>query len=144
ATPSRRWIDIRRRSTGREALRLPTTPPTPGSQTPCALGLDFGTASVRAVVVETHTGRERGAAVVEYPHGVIDMALPGTGEKLPGDWALQHPGDWVSSIEKAVPQALAAAGVPKEAIVGIGVDFTACTVLPVDVAGEPLCLSPFW
>jgi len=123
---------------------LPTPPPTPVSRTPCALGLDFGTASVRAVVVETQTGRERGAAVVEYPHGVIDATLPGTGEKLPGDWALQHPGDWVSSIEKAVPQALAAAGVPKEAIVGIGVDFTACTVLPVDAAGAPLCLSPFW
>ena len=88
---------------------MPTPPPTPVSRTPCALGLDFGTASVRAVVVETQTGRERGAAVVEYPHGVIDAALPGTGEKLPGDWALQHPGDWVSSIEKAVPQALAAA-----------------------------------
>ena len=112
--------------------------------TPCALGLDFGTASVRAVVVETQTGRERGAAVVDYPHGVIDAALPGTGEKLAGDWALQHPGDWVSSIEKAVPQALAAAAVPKEAIVGIGVDFTACTVLPVDAAGAPLCLLPFW
>jgi L-ribulokinase len=111
---------------------------------PCALGLDFGTASVRAVVVETRTGKERGAAVVDYPHGVIDSALPGSGVRLGHDWALQHPGDWVSSIEKAVPQAMAAAGVSKEAIVGIGVDFTACTVLPVDASGRPLCLSPQW
>jgi L-ribulokinase len=113
-------------------------------RTPCALGLDFGTASVRAVVVETRTGKERGSAVVDYPHGVLDAELPGSGLKLQSDWALQHPGDWVSSIEKAVPQAVAAAGVPKEAVVGIGVDFTACTVLPVDASGTPLCLRPPW
>ncbi len=116
------------------------TPPS----APCALGLDFGTASVRALVVETRTGRERGSAVVDYAHGVIDEALPGTGTRLPADWALQHPGDWVEAIEKAVPQALAAAGVPKESVVGIGVDFTSCTVLPVDAAGRPLCLLSEW
>ncbi len=113
-------------------------------QAPCALGLDFGTASVRALVVETRTGKELGSAVVEYPHGVIDAALPESGVRLPADWALQHPGDWIASIEKAVPEALAAAGVPKEAIVGIGVDFTSCTVLPVDASGRPLCLLPKW
>ncbi len=113
-------------------------------QAPCALGLDFGTASVRALVVETHTGKERGSAVVDYPHGVIDAALPDSGVRLGADWALQHPGDWIASIEKAVPQALAAAGVPKESIVGIGVDFTSCTVLPVDASGRPLCLLPKW
>jgi L-ribulokinase len=111
---------------------------------PCALGLDFGTASVRALVVETRTGRERGSAVVDYRHGVIDAALPDSRVRLPADWALQHPGDWVEAIEKAVPQALAAAGVAKDAVVGIGVDFTSCTVLPVDAAGKPLCLSPLW
>jgi L-ribulokinase len=50
----------------------------------------------------------------------------------------------VSSIAQAVPRALAAAGVAKEAIVGIGVDFTSCTVLPVDAEGRPLCLLPQW
>jgi len=113
-------------------------------QAPCALGLDFGTASVRALVVETRSGKERGSAVVEYPHGVIDAALPDSGVRLPADWALQHPGDWIAAIEKAVPGALAAAGVPRESIVGIGVDFTSCTVLPVDASGRPLCLSPKW
>ena len=118
----------------------------PEPLTPCALGLDFGTASVRAVVVETATGRERGSAVVDYPHGVIDAALPGSGVKLGADWALQHPGDWISAIEKAVPAALAHGHeeVPKESIVGIGVDFTSCTVLPVDAAGAPLSLQPKW
>jgi len=113
-------------------------------EAPCALGLDFGTASVRALVVETRTGRERGCAVADYRHGVIETALPGSGERLPADWALQHPADWVEAIEKAVPEALAAAGVAPEAVVGIGVDFTSCTVLPVDAAGTPLCLLPQW
>ena len=111
---------------------------------PCSLGLDFGTASVRALVVETRTGRERGSAVADYPHGVIDAALPGTGERLGADWALQHPADYLESIEKAVPAALAAAGISGDAIVGVGVDFTSSTVLPVDAAGRPLCLDPKW
>jgi L-ribulokinase len=111
---------------------------------PCALGLDFGTASVRALVVETRTGRERGSAVAEYPHGVIDAALPGTGARLGHDWALQHPGDYLAGIERAVPAALKAAGVDADAIVGIGVDFTSSTVLPVDASGRPLCLDPRW
>ena len=58
-------------------------------QAPCALGLDFSTASVRALVVETRSGKERGSAVVEYPHGVIDAALPDSGVRLPADWALR-------------------------------------------------------
>jgi L-ribulokinase len=111
---------------------------------PCALGLDFGTASVRALVVEIRTGKERGSAVAEYPHGVIETALPGTGARLPHDWALQHPGDWLEAIAKAVPQARAAAGVDRDAIVGLGVDFTSCTILPVDAARNPLCLNPAW
>jgi len=110
----------------------------------CALGLDFGTASVRALVVETSTGRERGSAVVDYRHGVIDAALPGTGAKLPADWALQHPGDYLESAAQAVPQALAAAGVGAQDICGVGVDFTSCTILPVDARGRALCLLPEW
>jgi L-ribulokinase len=113
-------------------------------QEPCALGLDFGTASVRALLVETRTGKERGSAIAEYAHGVIETSLPGTGTRLPGDWALQHPGDWIEAIVKAVPQARTAAGLERDAIVGVGVDFTSCTILPVDATGEPLCFSPAW
>lgn len=111
---------------------------------PCALGLDFGTASVRALVVETRTGRERGSAVEQYRHGVVDRTLPGSEARLPADWALQHPGDYLEAMTRAVPAALAAAGAAKESIAGIGVDFTSCTVLPVDASGEPLCLLPEW
>ena len=111
---------------------------------PCALGLDFGTASVRALVVETATGRERGSAVAEYRHGVIDERLPGSRERLPADWALQHPGDWVEAIERAIPAALAEARVGADAVIGIGVDFTSCTILPVDASGQALALLPGW
>ena len=110
----------------------------------CSLGLDFGTTSARALVVETSTGRERGSAVVDYRHGVIDAALPGTGAKLPADWALQHPGDYLESAGLAVPRALAAAGVGAPDIRGVGVDFTSCTILPVDARGRALCLLPEW
>ncbi|MEP6802766.1 MAG: ribulokinase [Acidobacteriota bacterium] len=110
----------------------------------CALGLDFGTASVRAVLVETATGVERGGAVAEYRHGVIDAALPGSAVRLPPDWALQHPGDWLEALERAVPAAVAAAGIAREAVIGIGVDFTSCTILPIDGSGRPLCLESEW
>ena len=109
---------------------------------PCAIGLDFGTASVRAVVVETATGALRGSAVADYPHGVIDASLPGSGQTLGVDWALQHPGDYLVAMETAVRGAVAAAAVDPVAIVGIGVDFTSCTILPADRAGQPLCLRP--
>ncbi len=108
---------------------------------PCAIGVDFGTASARAVVVETATGRQRGAAVADYAHGVIDKRLPGSAEPLGADWALQHPGDYLTAMEAAVGRAIAAADVAPSAIVGLGVDFTACTILPVDAGGTPLCLQ---
>jgi L-ribulokinase len=107
---------------------------------PCALGLDFGTASVRALIVETATGRERGSAVADYRHGVIEASLPGSGAALPADWALQHPDDYLEAAARAVPASLAAARLDGAAVAGIGVDFTSCTVLPVDGSGRPLCL----
>lgn len=107
---------------------------------PCAIGLDFGTASVRAVVVETATGVQRGSAVKAYPHGVIDSRLPGSGRPLGADWALQDPQDYLDAMESAVRAAVAAAGVDPAAVVGVGVDFTSCTILPVDRTGWPLCL----
>jgi len=108
---------------------------------PCALGLDFGTASVRALVVDTKTGRERGSAVAEYRHGVIETALPGSFVSLPSDWALQHPSDYLEALGRAVPAALDAARVEAGSVIGVGIDFTACTILPVDESCRPLCLA---
>src|SRR5688500_1256195 len=97
-----------------------------------SLGLDFGTESVRAIVVDIRGGRVGGQGLAEYRHGVIDRTLPTirAGSNLPADYALQHPQDWIDSMGIATTQALAGAGVAAEDVVGIGVDFTSCTMLP--------------
>ncbi len=112
--------------------------------TQCSIGVDFGTESGRVLLLDLESGEELATHVVRYPHGVIDRALPGTGLGLGADWALQHPSDWTHVIETGVPAALGAANVAPERVVGIGVDFTSCTVLPADGAGVPLCLLPEW
>lgn len=106
------------------------------------IGVDYGTLSGRAVVVRVSDGAELGSAVFEYPHAVVDRTLPGTGEVLPPDWALQVPQDYVDVLRHAVPAAVAAAGVDPADVIGIGTDFTACTVLPVTTDGTPLCELP--
>jgi L-ribulokinase len=106
--------------------------------------VDFGTESGRAALVDLSNGDVLATSVVRYPSGVIDETLPSTGEELPPDWALQDPDDWVTVVEKAIPQALKEAGVDKEQVVGLGVDFTSCTVLPVTSDGTPLCTIDTW
>ena len=108
-----------------------------------ALGLDFGTESVRALLVDLH-GREAAGSVVRYRHGQILEHLPGNKVRLPRDFALQHPGDWVESSAKATRAAMREAGVSGEAVLGIGVDFTSCTMLPCLGDGTPLCLDSKW
>ncbi len=108
------------------------------------IGIDFGTESGRALLLDVQSGEELAVSVVQYPNGVIDRELPGTGEQLPPDYALQDPDDWVTVIETAVPAVLAQAGVGGEDVVGLGVDFTSCTVLPTDADGTPLCTQPRW
>jgi L-ribulokinase len=102
------------------------------------VGVDFGTLSARAVVVRVEDGRELGAASHAYAHGVLDSALP-SGRPLPPSWALQDPEDYRQALRVAVPGALAAAGVDPAEVIGIGTDFTACTVLPCLADGTPLC-----
>lgn len=103
---------------------------------PLAIGLDFGTESARGVLVRCSDGAVVATATFVYPHGVLDRTLPGTGVQLPPDWALQHPQDWLDALE-ALLRELATPDV-----VGIGVDFTSCTVLPTDPDGVPLCCMP--
>ncbi|MEV6903254.1 ribulokinase [Amycolatopsis sp. NPDC051372] len=109
---------------------------------PLVVGVDFGTLSGRAVVVRVSDGAELGTAVYEYPHGVVDRTLPVTGEPLPPDWALQVPSDYVGVLRTAVPAALREAGADPADVVGLGTDFTACTVVPTTVDGTPLCELP--
>jgi L-ribulokinase len=103
------------------------------------VGVDFGTLSGRAVVVRVRDGAELGSAVHEYAHGVVDERLPGTGAPLPPDWALQVPSDYVDVLRTAVPEAVRDAGVDPADVIGIGTDFTACTMLPTTAEGTPLC-----
>ncbi len=103
-----------------------------------ALGLDFGTESCRALLVDVRSGEELASAVHRYRHGVIDELLPEGTTRLGTDWALQHPEDYPDAMRHAIPEALAASGVTPEQVIGIGVDFTACTVLPTTADGTPL------
>ncbi|MBZ5735469.1 ribulokinase [Nocardioides sp. TRM66260-LWL] len=105
------------------------------------VGVDFGTLSGRAVVVRVGDGAELGSATTPYAHGVLDHALPG-GRRLGADWALQVPADYVVVLREAVPAALAASGVDPASVVGIGTDFTACTMVPTTADGTPLCELP--
>ena len=102
------------------------------------VGVDFGTLSGRAVVVRVRDGQELGSAVAEYPHGVLERALP-SGEPLPPEWALQVPADYISVLQVAVPQALRSSGVDAADVIGIGTDFTACTMVATLADGTPLC-----
>lgn len=106
-----------------------------------AIGIDFGSLSGRAVVADLSDGRLAGQSVMNYPHGVMDKALP-DGTPLGKDWALQHPQDYLDVLYSVVPAAVKESGVDPADIVGIGVDFTACTVLPVTGDGTPLCFLP--
>ncbi len=108
------------------------------------IGVDFGTLSARALVARVGDGREMGVGVLAYPHGVIDSTLPTTGQRLPADWALQDPADYLEALRVAVSTAIADAGADPGSIVGVGVDFTASTMLPVTEDGTPLAsLSEF-
>ncbi|MHC3472167.1 ribulokinase [Streptomyces sp. 7R007] len=107
----------------------------------CVVGVDFGTLSGRAVVVRVRDGAELGTAEHPYAHAVLDRELP-DGTPLPAGWALQVPADWLDVLRHAVPEALARAGVRPGQVIGIGTDFTACTVLPALADGTPLCDLP--
>ncbi|RRS01947.1 ribulokinase [Glycomyces terrestris] len=104
-----------------------------------AIGIDFGTLSGRVVVASVADGRELASAEHVYAHGAIEESLPGSGVRLPRSWALQDPNDWVEVLKRAVPAALAAAGVSADQVIGVATDFTACTILPTTADGTPLC-----
>ena len=107
------------------------------------VGVDFGTLSGRALVVRVRDGRELGTAEHEYAHAVVTDALPTAPDvPLPPDWALQVPGDYVDVLAHAVPAAVRAAGIDPADVIGIGTDFTACTMVPTLADGRPLCEVP--
>ena len=106
------------------------------------VGVDYGTLSGRALVVRVSDGGELGSAVHPYRHAVVTDAVPGTNRRLPPDWALQVPSDYVDVLRTAVPDALAAARVDPADVIGIATDFTACTMVPTTAGGTPLSELP--
>lgn len=106
-----------------------------------AIGLDYGTLSVRAVLLNIETGIEEAIAIYEYPHGVMEVQIP-TGKRLPSGWALQDPNDYMEGLCDTIRSVMMQSMVSKEDVVGIGIDFTAATVLPVKADRTPLCSLP--
>src|SRR5579859_4053145 len=96
------------------------------------LGIDYGTNSVRALVVRCTDGREFGTCVVNYPSGHQGVLLDSRDHNV----ARQHPGDYLTGLEKSVRGALAQAkkqrGFDAAKIVGLGVDTTGSSPIPVD------------
>ncbi len=105
------------------------------------IGVDYGTLSGRAVIADAKTGEEKASAVYEYPHAVMDETLP-DGTKLGTDWALQHPQDYLDVLAHTIPAVLKESGISADDVIGVGTDFTACTLIPVKADGTPLCFLP--
>jgi len=105
-----------------------------------ALGIDFGTESGRAVLVDCADGSELAASVYPYASGVLDERLPDSDVELEPEWAPQDPADYVRTRKHAVPEVLGK--IRPDEVVGVGIDFTSCTMLPTTADGTPLCELP--
>ena len=106
-----------------------------------SIGIDFGTLSARAVLVNIRTGKEKFTSIYGYQDAVIDRFLPHSGEELPGDFALQNPSDYISAVKALLKDIANNSVVDPSAIISIGIDFTACTILPVNEKMMPLCMD---
>jgi L-ribulokinase len=106
-----------------------------------AIGVDFGTESGRAVLVDCVDGSVLATAVYIYANGVIDKHLPDPNAdvRLKPDWALQDPEDYIRTFQETIPRLLAEACADPSDVIGIAIDFTACTMLPTTIDGTPLC-----
>lgn len=106
------------------------------------IGIDFGTLSGRALLVDVKTGAEVATAVYEYPHGVMSETLTANGQRLPPEWALQDAADYLQVLYETVPAVLQQSGVDPAQVVGIGIDFTSSSPMPTLKDGTPLSFVP--
>lgn len=104
------------------------------------IGIDFGTLSARALLLDTQTGKTVATAVKEYAHGVMDETLP-SGKTLPAQSALQHPADYLEALRVTVSEVLRVGNISPEEIAGVGIDFTSCTLVAMAEDGTPLCMT---
>src|SRR6187549_2060695 len=108
------------------------------------IGIDFGTESGRALLVDAENGTEVASAVCPYANSVIDEQLPHSDKLLPPDWALQDPQDYLEVLKQTVPVVLRSAGVGPEDVAGLAIAFTSSTILPTTHDGTPLCFLEQW
>jgi len=100
------------------------------------LGLDYGTLSVRALLLDMENGNEVAVAEYVYPHAVMGKeTFPEADDSI----ALQHPQDYLDGLQTTAAEVMRVSGIRPEQVCGIGIDFTACTALPVTADGTPLC-----
>lgn len=105
-------------------------------------GIDFGTESARAVLTDVNTGDIAAVSSAAYRHGVIAERLPDSSVSLEEGWALQHPLDYLDSMRQAIRSCMVQSGIDRHQVIGLGIAFTSCTILPIDKTGNPLCLDP--
>lgn len=113
-------------------------------KTRLVLGIDFGTLSGRALLVNADTGEEVAWVDHPYKNKVIEKNLPNSKKRLKPQTALQDPADYIAVLTKAVPKVIKLAKANPEQIFGIGIDFTSCTMLPTLADGTPLCSQKKW
>jgi L-ribulokinase len=108
------------------------------------IGVDFGTNSVRAIVVAAADGRTLGESVFDYPSGDQGVLLHPKDAHL----ARQNPADYIEGLRASITGALAAAerdpGFSRQRVIGIGSDTTGSTPMPVDAKARPLALDSKW
>ena len=105
-----------------------------------SIGVDFGTLSARAALIDLDDGREVSLCELVYPHAILNGTdVSGVNTTENSEMQLQHPQDYLDALSHTVKGVLADSQVSPDAIVGIGLDFTACTMLPIDADGTPLC-----
>lgn len=104
-----------------------------------SIGIDFGTEEARAMLVDMNGNCVKDAAF-RYPHGVMSEQLP-DGTLLRPGFALQHPQDYIDAIHTMLNRLSQGSPEKMKQVIGIGVDFTQCTMMPVDKMGQPLCFQ---
>lgn len=103
-------------------------------------GFDFGTLSCRGVAIDLQNGKMVATAEEKYPHEVISHSMHHKKIPLKNEWYLQDPEDWIFTICSVSKQMLRTGNIQPKEVVGIGTDFTSCTLLPIAEEGIPLCL----
>lgn len=102
------------------------------------IGLDYGTLSARAVLVSVDCGEVAAESIYPYPHGILNT-ISGGDEELPVDFALQEIDDYVEAMYETIRTVVKQSGCRAEDVIGIGIDATSSTFLPLTISGTPLC-----